>query len=146
MPRAKNNRSNNPAAEFSVAPRQSKSLQKLRDAARASFLSEGFHKTRPQDIARIAGVATGTFYLHFVDKKAAFLDFAEQAQEELIALTRKVLQDSTSLLPDGVRYFGPSWSTGVKTRDYCRRLSSILSSSRQTTLKPGRSMTGLAHW
>ncbi len=91
MPRAKNNRSNNPAAEFSVAPRQSKSLQKLRDAARASFLSEGFHKTRPQDIARIAGVATGTFYLHFVDKKAAFLDFAEQAQEELIALNAESL-------------------------------------------------------
>jgi len=62
-----------------------KSLQKLRVSARASFLKDGFHNARPQDIARGAGVASGTFYLHFVDKKAAFLDFAEQAQEELIA-------------------------------------------------------------
>ena len=30
-------------------------------------------------------MANGTFYLHFKDKKEAFLDFAEQAQAELIA-------------------------------------------------------------
>ncbi len=77
--------------EAVVTPRKSKSLQKLRDAARTCFLSDGFHNTRPQDIAREAGVASGTFYLHFVDKKAAFLDFAEQAQDELIALNARNL-------------------------------------------------------
>ncbi len=61
------------------------SLQKLRQGARISFVERGYHDTRPQDIARTAGVANGTFYIHFADKKEAFLDFAEQAQAELLA-------------------------------------------------------------
>ncbi len=60
------------------------SLQKLREGARKLFIEEGYHNTRPQDIARVAGVANGTFYIHFADKKEAFLDFAEQAQAELL--------------------------------------------------------------
>lgn len=59
------------------------SLDRLRLAARTLFVRNGYHNTRPQDIARQAGVANGTFYLHFKDKRAAFLDFADQAQCEL---------------------------------------------------------------
>lgn len=61
------------------------SLEKLRKGAREVFVEQGYHNTRPQDIARKSGVASGTFYIHFADKKAAFLDFAEQAQGELLA-------------------------------------------------------------
>lgn len=61
-------------------------LERLRAAARELFVAVGYHETRPQDIARQAGVANGTFYLHFADKQQAFLDFAEQAQNELLAL------------------------------------------------------------
>ncbi len=60
------------------------SLEKLRQGARKLFVEKGYHNTRPQDIAREAGVASGTFYIHFTDKKAAFFDFAEQAQSELL--------------------------------------------------------------
>ena len=59
-------------------------LDRLRLAARELFVELGYHATRPQDIARTAGVASGTFYLHFADKQQAFLDFAEQAQNELL--------------------------------------------------------------
>jgi len=69
-----------------------KSLQKLRVSARACFLKDGFHNTRPQDITKGAGIASGTFYLHFKDKKDAFLDFAEQAQDELILLNTRNLE------------------------------------------------------
>ncbi|MEX2326657.1 MAG: TetR/AcrR family transcriptional regulator, partial [Pseudomonadales bacterium] len=70
-----------------AAPRtQSNSLDRLREAARSLFVRNGYHYTRPQDIVREAGVANGTFYLHFKDKREAFLDFAEQAQNELLAL------------------------------------------------------------
>ncbi len=62
----------------------SSSLEKLRQGARKLFVEQGYHNTRPQDIARESGVASGTFYLHFADKKEAFLDFAEQAQAELL--------------------------------------------------------------
>lgn len=62
------------------------SLERLRQAARLLFVQKGYHETRPQDIARQAGVANGTFYLHFADKQQAFLDFAEQAQNELLVV------------------------------------------------------------
>ncbi|MCZ6503677.1 MAG: TetR/AcrR family transcriptional regulator [Gammaproteobacteria bacterium] len=62
----------------------SSSLEKLRQGARKLFVEQGYHNTRPQDIARESGVASGTFYIHFADKKEAFLDFAEQAQADLL--------------------------------------------------------------
>ena len=37
-------------------------------------------------------MANGTFYLHFADKQQAFLDFAEQAQNELL----EVMSDERS--------------------------------------------------
>lgn len=66
-------------------PSKAATLTRLRNAARILFVERGYHATRPQDIARQAGVANGTFYLHFADKQQAFLDFAEQAQRELLA-------------------------------------------------------------
>lgn len=77
------------------------SLERLRIAARTLFVRDGYHATRPQDIVREAGVANGTFYLHFKDKREAFLDFSKQAQEELLALYRERL--------DGIRDPAARW-------------------------------------
>lgn len=80
-----------------IAAQQPTTLDKLRAAARKLFVERGYHETRPQDIARTAGVANGTFYLHFSDKQQAFLDFAEQAQNELLTLMEQRLANvSTS--------------------------------------------------
>ena len=68
-------------------------LDRLRLAARGLFFELGYHKTRPQDIARRAGVANGIFYLYFADKQLAFLDFAEQAQNELLEVMSDRLQE-----------------------------------------------------
>ena len=68
-------------------------LDRLRLSARELFVERGYHETRPQDIARHAGVANGTFYLHFADKQQAFLDFAEQAQNELLQVMSERLQE-----------------------------------------------------
>ncbi|MDE3114757.1 MAG: TetR/AcrR family transcriptional regulator [Pseudomonadota bacterium] len=70
------------------ARRKPESLAKLRKAARKLFVERGYHATRPQDIAREAGLGHGTFYLHFPDKKACFLAFVEEARQELGAYTR----------------------------------------------------------
>jgi AcrR family transcriptional regulator len=78
-----------------IAPRRIEkvaTLDRIRGAARALFVELGYHETRPQDIARRAGVANGTFYLHFADKQQAFLDFAEQAQNELLEVMSERLQ------------------------------------------------------
>lgn len=63
--------------------RKPESLAKIKKAARKLFVERGYHATRPQDIAREAGLGHGTFYLHFPDKRACFLAFVEDARQEL---------------------------------------------------------------
>ena len=68
-----------------VVARKQVSRRKLLDAARSLFIERGYHDTRPQDIARAAGVGHGTFYLHFADKRECFLAFVDEAATELHA-------------------------------------------------------------
>lgn len=63
--------------------RKPESLAKLKRAARKLFVERGYHATRPQDIAREAGLGHGTFYLHYPDKRACFLAFVDDARQEL---------------------------------------------------------------
>lgn len=71
------------------APRRKpESLAKIKKAARKLFVERGYHATRPQDIAREAGLGHGTFYLHFPDKRACFLSFVDDARQELDAHVR----------------------------------------------------------
>src|SRR5579871_3539678 len=63
--------------------RKPESLSKIKAAARKLFVERGYHATRPQDIAREAGLGHGTFYLHYPDKRACFLAFVEEARQEL---------------------------------------------------------------
>jgi len=82
-----------PAAPPPVAGRQARrkaeTRQRLLTAARELFAERGYDATRPQDIARAADLATGTFYLHFTDKREAFLAFTELAAEELMGTIRE---------------------------------------------------------
>ena len=63
--------------------RKPESLAKIKRAARKLFVERGYHATRPQDIAREAGLGHGTFYMHYPDKMACFLAFLDDAREEL---------------------------------------------------------------
>jgi AcrR family transcriptional regulator len=63
--------------------RKADSLAKIKQAARKLFVERGYDTTRPQDIAREAGLGHGTFYLHYPDKRACFLTFVEDARQEL---------------------------------------------------------------
>lgn len=63
--------------------RKPESLARLKLAARKLFVERGYDATRPQDIAREAGLGHGTFYLHYPDKRACFLAFVEDARAEL---------------------------------------------------------------
>ncbi len=79
------------AAEIPVDRRQrrkAETRQRLIDAASLLFAEKGFEATRPQDIAREADVAIGTFYLHFADRREAFVAFTAQAAEELMERAR----------------------------------------------------------
>ncbi|WP_169569650.1 TetR/AcrR family transcriptional regulator [Sneathiella limimaris] len=66
-----------------ASKRKAEKRGRLLAAARKLFIQRGYHETRPQDIAKAADVAHGTFYSHFHDKREIFLAFASEAQEDL---------------------------------------------------------------
>lgn len=66
------------------ARRKAETRDRLLAAARKLFVELGYHATRPQDIARVADVAAGTFYTHFADKREAFSAFVAEAGSELL--------------------------------------------------------------
>jgi len=74
--------------------RKAETRARLLGAARTLFANEGYDATRPQDIARAADVAVGTFYVHFPDKRAAFLAFTEAASQELMERVRAHIDDA----------------------------------------------------
>jgi AcrR family transcriptional regulator len=57
--------------------------RRLVASATALFAREGLHRTTSTRIARAAGVAAGTFYLHFRDKQALFREIAFDALAQL---------------------------------------------------------------
>jgi AcrR family transcriptional regulator len=56
---------------------------RLLASARRLFSSRGLTRVTTHDIARGAGVASGTFYLHFDDKETLFREIVDSAVEEL---------------------------------------------------------------
>ena len=54
------------------------------DAAFDEFVARGFTATRIDDIAKRAGVAKGTIYLHFKDKEALFEELIRTAIVPLV--------------------------------------------------------------
>src|ERR1700742_4550819 len=55
------------------------------DAAMEEFVARGFAATRIDDIAKRAGVAKGTIYLHFKDKESMFEELVRTAIVPLVA-------------------------------------------------------------
>jgi AcrR family transcriptional regulator len=53
--------------------------QAIVDAALDEFIARGFTATRLDDVAKRAGVAKGTIYLHFKDKEALFEELIRTA-------------------------------------------------------------------
>jgi AcrR family transcriptional regulator len=66
--------------------------ERLLESAQALFAARGLHGVTTHDIARHAGFASGTFYLHFRDKREIFreiaLETAEQLRACVVAATR----------------------------------------------------------
>jgi AcrR family transcriptional regulator len=68
----------------SRAARAAERRQAIIEAALDEFIARGFTATRLDDVARRAGVAKGTIYLHFKDKESMFEELIRTAIVPLI--------------------------------------------------------------
>jgi AcrR family transcriptional regulator len=75
------------SSEPASAPARSRAATRARLLASATelFARRGLHGVTTHDIARAAGVAAGTFYLHFKDKQSLFREIAFDAVRDLRA-------------------------------------------------------------
>jgi len=73
-----------PKPPSSRAERTLERRQAIVDAAMDEFIARGYAATRLDDVARRAGVAKGTIYLHFKDKEALFQELIRTALVPLI--------------------------------------------------------------
>ena len=72
--------------------RQARRAQVLRHAKRI-FARKGYHRTNVADIIARAGIARGTFYLYFQNKKDLFEELLEQVVGELTTRIQRLRVD-----------------------------------------------------
>jgi len=77
--------SNAAAAPSNRAERAAGRRQAIVEAALQEFVARGFTATRLDDVAKRAGVAKGTIYLHFKDKESMFEELIRTAIVPLVA-------------------------------------------------------------
>lgn len=78
--------------------------QQILGVARELFSKRGYHQTTIDDIVAQAGVARGTFYLYFEDKRAVFSDLVDRFAGQLsMAIVRIVTDDAARSVTEQVR-------------------------------------------
>ena len=65
-------------------------------AARDVFAKRGYHQTTIDDVVLSAGVARGTFYLYFEDKRAVFVDLIDRFAAKLTMAIERIVTDDPS--------------------------------------------------
>jgi AcrR family transcriptional regulator len=79
--------------EKTRVPQQERSRETKRRlivAGERLFSQKGFHNTTSKEIATEAGVAIGSFYAYFADKKALFIDVLKSHSKQLLDSISKV--------------------------------------------------------
>lgn len=69
----------------------------IRDTAKKMFVEQGFKGTTSRDVAKIAGVASGTVFAHFPNKKAILADILFEDIEEVVGRAMGSLPKGTAL-------------------------------------------------
>ena len=77
-------------------PKQKRADEKksrILDAALELFSEKGFNKTTAKEIAARAGVATGSFYRYYKDKKAVFMSCCRRNESNIVAHIKQAVDD-----------------------------------------------------
>lgn len=95
--------------------------QQILTLARDVFARRGYHATKIDEIVAAAGIARGTFYLYFEDKRAIFEEIVDRTIARLgLAIVRVDPRDASRTVAEQVR-------------DNIRRIVRILLEDRATT-------------
>jgi AcrR family transcriptional regulator len=95
--------------------------QQILNHARDVFAKRGYYAAKIDDIVAAAGIARGTFYLYFEDKRAIFEEIVDRVFTRLGMTILRVDPD------DAAR------SVGAQIRENIRRIVSLLLEDRATT-------------
>jgi AcrR family transcriptional regulator len=85
------------------------------EAAMDEFIARGFAATRLDDVARRAGVAKGTIYLHFKDKEALFEELIRTAIVPLVGRLYATPPDPSTSVRDMIEGFANVFIREVAT-------------------------------
>ncbi len=94
--------------------------QQILTVARDVFARRGYHAAKIDDIVAAAGIARGTFYLYFEDKRAIFEEIVDRTMARLGMVIERVDVASPK-------------SVAEQVRDQIRRIFHILLEDRATT-------------
>jgi AcrR family transcriptional regulator len=98
------------------AVRRRETEERLLDAALTVFVAHGYDAATTAEMARVADVSVGTFYLYFRDKRAAYERLARRAAQDLLARWRTAM-DADMALPErvvrGLRLAAEFWRSDL---------------------------------
>jgi AcrR family transcriptional regulator len=78
--------------------------QQILNAAREIFGKRGYHAAKIDDIVAAAGIARGTFYLYFDDKRAIFEEIVDRTMARLgMSIVRVDPHDTVRTVADQIR-------------------------------------------
>jgi len=67
--------------------------QEILEAALVNFAEKGFSATRMNDMARRAGISSGTLYLYFINKEAIFKSLVEESLGTQVSQLTQVMRE-----------------------------------------------------
>lgn len=76
---------------------ESRTLEKILEAAKEEFLEKGFQKASLRNIVKIAGVTTGAFYRYYSSKEALFAALVEPHAAAVMGKFMQTLDDFEEL-------------------------------------------------
>lgn len=84
--------------------RKAERRQKILNHARDVFARRGYHDAKIDEIVAVAGIARGTFYLYFKDKRAIFDEIVDRAFTQIgMAIVRVDPRDPSRTVGDQVQ-------------------------------------------
>jgi AcrR family transcriptional regulator len=116
-PKPANRRAGKPVSAAPVPPKPASSRAEraaerrgaIIEAAMDEFIARGFAATRLDDVARRAGVAKGTIYLHFKDKESMFEELIRTAIVPLVVRLGSTLPSPDASVRDMVEGFAQNF-------------------------------------